>query len=212
MSKPKQESPKKIWMLTYCPAGTYITSEMLKEHGLVADECHSTADQVVNYTFIHLTRKVRQTGIRAFLKKVHSSHGIVPNEIFGFESISCESQGGDKIQDHVVFRMLLSHCKKQLPSFKPCTDGEPLLKRGLLFAALDANSARVSDPKLMSKQQLIEYTTSLEMRLREAQHQAAEAELLQARHRLISEECAVLRVENFELKCRHAQLGGTNAV
>jgi len=57
----KQESKnqKRIWLLTYCPAGTYITPEILKESNIIADECHSTCDRVMNYTYVHLQKKCR---------------------------------------------------------------------------------------------------------------------------------------------------------
>jgi BMFP domain-containing protein YqiC len=215
MSKRKRESPKRVWMLTYCPAGTYITFEMLKQHGLVADECHSTADQVMNYTFIHLTRRVRQTGIQAFLETVNQSHGIVLNEIFGYDPISSGSRAedGPKIQDHVVFRMLLSHCKAQHQSFRPCTDGKPELTRGHLFNALDVVSTGTGCLELMTKKQLVAYATSLENDLKKARQQEVEASLREAEaNSLISSldvmtrESSTLRLENGTLKQRLAEL------
>ena len=165
-------SQKKNWLLTYCPAGTYITPEMLKADGIDADECHSTSDRVMNYTYIHLTLKVRQTRIENFMTKIQASHGITQNEIFGYDSV----KGGsltDKlaIEGHIAFQMLLKHYKNNEPSFKPCTDGEPVLKRGILFHALDIVKERTVKLWNQNKRQLVLYAQTLEEKLEKSQNQ-----------------------------------------
>ena len=52
--KTKKNIQKKIWMLTYCPTGTYITPEMLHAQDMPAEECHTTCDRLMNYTYIVL--------------------------------------------------------------------------------------------------------------------------------------------------------------
>ena len=206
--KPAQ-SQKKNWLLTYCPAGTYITTELLKEDGLTADECHSTSDRVMNYTYIHLSNKVRQTRIEKFMKKVKESHGITQNEIFGYDSIASDSstnQTKEPFQQHIVFKMLLKHCKENSPNFKPNTDGEPVLKRGCLFHALDITADRTTDLHFHNKNQLVAYAKSLEKKLEESKTQEAEMQGLVTTFINACAERSALSVENRDLKRKIAQL------
>ena len=173
--KAKTRVQKVVWTLTYCPAGTYITPDMLKdEGGILADECHSTSDNAMSFTYIHLTKRCRQSSIERFMSKIHKTHGIVSNEIFGYESIGSKSYGGGtaSLQEHVVIQMLLKHCKENNPAFSPSTDGEPILKRGLLF--------EMKDPANRSKHQLVQYVTVLEERLVEAKKKEDERRVMLA--------------------------------
>ena len=53
-------STKAIWILTYGASGPYITAQMLLELGNIhADECHTTMDRVMKYTYIHLCHWVQ---------------------------------------------------------------------------------------------------------------------------------------------------------
>ena len=132
----KQDSQKRVWMMTYCPPGTYITAEMLAKHELDADEVHSTSDRVMNYTYVHLRRKVRKATVAAFLNAVRQTHGIIQSEVFGYDALASDVRSGDerhRLQDHIVFSMLVKHCTEQKPTFKPWTAGEHELLRGPLF-------------------------------------------------------------------------------
>ena len=211
-SKKPTASQKKVWLLTYCPAGTYITPAILKDHGLIADECHSTADRVMNYTYIHLTQKVRQTRIEKFMKSIQTSHGMIQNEIFGYDSIASTSLGFKKdaappIQQHIVFQMLLKHCKENAPSFLPNTDGEPVLKRGYLFNEVDIGAQLTrGGPEHQSKKQLIKHIKSLENKLEEYKNQESEMQSLVSTYLEVSEERSSLRIENTALKRKISQL------
>ena len=198
----KRQSLKTVWMLTYCPPGKYITVDMLQTHGIMADECHSTADRVMNYTYIHLIKKVRQTGIEAFLKKIKDLHGIIQSEIFGYDSVSSDSCDSDKItiHDHIVFKMLYNHCKERNPLFQACTDGEPVLKRGNLFAALDSVTGTTLSHHSMNRKQLLAHVASMEKMLQEAKAEAAENQTLVAVYLEVSQDRSRLRVENELLK------------
>ena len=206
--KPNQ-SQKKNWLLTYCPAGTYITPEMLKEDGIDADECHSTSDRVMNFTYIHLVLKVRQTRIEKFMRKIKDSHGITLNEIFGYESIASGSSTNKlapSIQQHIVFQMLIKHYKEKSPSFKPNTDGEEIIKRGHLFHALDIIIERTVDLQFQNKRQLIVYAKSLEQKLEESKKQEAEMQTLATTYVNCAQERNALRVENAAMKRKISEL------
>ena len=155
-------------MLTYCPAGTYITIEMLREHGIIADECHSTSDRVMNYTYIHLDKRCRITPIEKFFTNARDKYGIVKKEVFGYDSIGSKSAepGAAKMQDHIVFKMLLAHSKEKNPSFSPCTDGESILKRGHLFEAHELFGDSAVALESQTKTQVINYARLLEEKLK----------------------------------------------
>ena len=186
---------KKVWLLTYCPAETYISAEMLKESNIIVDECHSTCDRVINFTYIHVPKKCRIGQIEKFLEKVQMSHGIVKKEVFGYEPISSHSNEGgadSRIQEHVAFKMLLKHFQEGKTSFFPWTDGERILKRGYLFQAADLIRDTIS-LEYQTKSQIIKYTKTLEEKVRSTQGHLA----LYLR---VSEERSELRIENARLK------------
>ena len=162
---------KIIWLLTYAPAGTYITINMLKKHGISADECHSTTDGILNYTYLHLVKRCRITAIEKFLSAAREEYGFTKKEVLGYESICTRSNGSCsfKIQDHIAFKMLVSHSKENRPSFLPCTDGEPILKRGPLFLAHEAIEHMAISLESQSKVQVIAYARRLEKMLKQAE-------------------------------------------
>lgn len=207
--KPK-DWQKRIWLLTYCPAGKYLTPDMLKEHGLIADECHSTADRVMNFTYIHLTKKVTRSRLENFMKKVEISEKIVKNEIFGYDPIGSNSKDpqSSSIERHIVFQMLLKHCNENQPSFQPNTDGEPVLKRGHLFQALDIVKGRKMDLEYHTKKQLIAYAKLLEEQLEESKKKDIEIRDLTAVYVRVLGERSDLTVENSALKRKIHQLEG----
>jgi len=167
-------SPKATWILTYGASGPYIAPQMLLELGQIkADECHSTKDRVMNFTYIHLTQRVRQSSIEKFMKKAKESHGIVQKDIFGYDSVACISRQGNvtAIEEHVGFQMLLGHYIAKNPAFMPWTDGEPLLKRGRILKAAESDPGRTGSIENNPKARIIQYTKLLESRLREATKQ-----------------------------------------
>jgi len=176
--RPRQEAQRRTWMLTYCPPGTYITAEMLLEHRIQADEVHSTADRVMNYTYVHLTKKVRRTAMEAFLRAVRVSHGVIQSEVFGYDSLVSEARGGERLQDHVVFMMLAKHCMEKEASFRPWTDGQPVLVRGPLFQAVSGPPpVSVARMELWTRRQLLEHVTELQRRLGDLEARRAEQSL-----------------------------------
>jgi len=167
--KAKEHTQKRVWILTYCPATRYITMEMLKTQGIIADECHSTNDGVVNYTYLHLEKRCRIPAMQKFFTAVRIQHGIMQKEIFGYESIGVNSKDGGsvKIQNHIAFEMLLAHARESNPSFSPCTDGEPVLKRGQLFLALQNTGNKDVKLEYKTKNQVIQYAKMLEEKVKE---------------------------------------------
>ena len=199
-------SPKATWILTYGASGPYITPQMLLELGQIkADECHSTKDRVMNFTYIHLTQRVRQSSIERFMARANEAHGIVKNEIFGYDSIASNSRQRNDIpiEEHAGFQMLVRHFNAKNPAFQPWTDGEPILKRGRILKAAEVDHSRPSTLGGKTKTQLIAYAESLEKKLKEADEQGHE---ILAQYNALSNERSSLRVENALLKRKIQEL------
>jgi hypothetical protein len=209
-------------MLTYCipSSGAVITAELLKAHGIVADECHSTHCRVMGYTYLHLTKKTRQTRIEAFFRGARETHGFVSSDVVGYDAIASDSRAGEKedgdavgkrfrgdsvlsssLQKHVVFQMLVRDGKDGRSCFQPWTDGKPVLSRGPLFDAIQshmvaqaAEARRAEDALLLRVVHLgqrLEETEQAERFLRETL--ASSARLSAHRIRLLEDENAELR-------------------
>lgn len=204
--KPKEprKSQKTMFIITYGASGPYISPTMLLELSKIeADECHSTKDRALTYTYIHLTRKVRDSAIEKFLVKAKEMHNIVKNEIFGYESIagSAREKDGDKIQLHPAFKMIVSHYVTKNAAFKPCTDGEPIIKRGLILKATEMDPDRPpSTLEGHTKARIVEYAKVMEKKLKEAKKLESELFSVRAAYIAVSDERSSLRVENAILK------------
>jgi hypothetical protein len=209
-TKKVRQSPKSTWILTYGASGPYITPQMLTDLGKIqADECHSTKDRVMNFTYIHLTKRVRQTSIEKFMAKANEVHGIVKNEIFGYDAIASDARQGNvtPIEEHAGFQMLVRHFNSKNPAFIPWTDGEPILKRGRILKAADVDTSRPNTLASKTRAQLIAYAERLEQRLKEADTQGHE---ILARYNAVSSERASLRTENVGLRSENVGLRSEN--
>jgi len=203
-SKLGSKNQKRIWLLTYCPAGTYITAEMLKDSNIIADECHSTCDRVMNYTYIHLLKKCRASQIEKMFEKVKISHTIVKNEVYGYESISYREIRGTAFQDHVAFKMLLKHFNEGNKAFLAWTEGENVLKRGHLFQATEMTGETTMALANKTKSQVVAYARELEEKVRQGQG-------FFTQYMKTSEERSHLFVENASLKHKLQKLEDENA-
>jgi hypothetical protein len=196
-------SMKTSWILTYGSSGPCITPQMLYELGNIeADECHSTKDRAMSYTYIHLTKRVRQTSIDKFMAKANEQHGLVLNSIYGYDPIAsnAKKKNDSPIEKHAAFQMLVRHCDSKNPAFQPFTDGEPVLTRGLLFKALETNAEGHVALESRTKVQIIKYARELESKVDEAIKQQHEMRALFTVYNTVSEERSTLRVENALLK------------
>jgi hypothetical protein len=201
--KATRESQKFVWIITYGASGPYITIEMLHSLGQIeADECHSTKDRCMNYTYIHLIKRVRLTSIDKFMEKARERHGIIKNEIFGYEAITgnTRKEHSVPIEEHIGFQMLVRHYAEHNASFIPCTDGEPILKRGLIFQAAEIDPDKPPVLESQSKARIIAYTRKLEVKVEASKKQEREMQALFATYTTVSEERSSLRVENAILK------------
>ena len=202
---------KSMWIITYGASGPYINPSMLRDLGkLEADECHSTKDRAMTFTYLHLTKRVRQSTIENFMKKAHAEHGIVKNEIYGYDSIAGTTKqgGGSRIEEHIGFRMLVRHYLSNDTAFQPCTDGEPVLTRGHILKAAEIDPSKPAALERQSKAHVLEYVKHLESRLRDTDKKARE---YRSRYDVSSIEDARIRDENIVLKRKVQEVENTNS-
>jgi hypothetical protein len=208
--KKKRTTMKAVWIITYGASGPYITPHMLRDLGkMEADECHSTKDRAMAFTYLHLTKRVRQSTIENFMKKAHDEHGIVKNEIYGYDSIAgtTKQEGGSRIEEHIGFRMLVRHYLSNDTSFQPCTDGEPVLTRGHILKAAEIDAGKPAALERQSKAQVLKYVKHLESRLKDADKKVRE---YSSRYDVSSIEESRVRDENTALKRKVHEVGTTN--
>jgi hypothetical protein len=201
-SRTKPHAQRKIWLMTYSPPEQYVTAEMLKDLGSIdADECHSTSDRVMVYTYIHTMKRLRQSSFERFMEKAKSKYGITKNEIFGYEAIAYNIGRGEtpEIENHVAFKMLVNHVTEGNTAFKPYTDGENILKRGMLMKAIGMEHSKVA-LEYQTKEQLIKYIKKLEKSSEEAEEMKMEFEALKQFHVSVVEERSRIRLESAEQK------------
>jgi hypothetical protein len=208
--KKQRATMKSMWIITYGASSPYINPSMLRDLGkLEADECHSTKERVMAFTYLHLTKRVRQSTIENFMKRAHDEHGIVQNEIFGYDSIAGNTKqgSGSRIEEHIGFKMLVRHYLSNNAAFQPCTDGEPVLKRGNILKAAEIDPSKPAVLERKSKAQVLEYAKQLESRLKDADKKARE---YSTRYDNLSSEHARIRVDNAMLRSKVTEVQSTN--
>lgn len=204
--KEKRRPQKVIWLLTYGPSGTYITGDMLNALGLKIAECHSTADDTLNYTYIHLEKRIRETGLNKVLKKLRAEHQITTTQVLGFTALADEDRAG--IDGHAVVRMLKHHYTSANPAFKAWTKGEPILKKGPLLKAFGLQSDRSIPSDTSSKASILRAVKDMHAQLQAAD--AKHTELLEV-HKQVLDERTALIMETGQLKRKVAGLEVENA-
>lgn len=116
----KKPNAKFTWLLTYGAGGPSITEQLLKEcTQLDIDECYTASDHANKHTLIHLTKKVRQTGIQKAMNALSSKTGIVLSNVFGYENINSNSTEDPKaIKAHVLYRWIVREFEARSPTFE----------------------------------------------------------------------------------------------
>ena len=135
----KRPAAKYVWLITHEATGPRITPQMLKDKGnLDADECHSTVEADMYYTYVHLKKKARYTAFDKFMANARAE-GIVPAEIQGYDAIASAStvqrcMSSFQIENHKGFKILARHIREGNEAFVACTDGViNVLTRGCLY-------------------------------------------------------------------------------
>ena len=125
-------SPEKNFVLTYGKGHGYITYQTFRDVCyLNIDECHTTSDNVMIYSYLHFKDRVHISVIEKAMQRLNSTHGVVHCTVFGYESVGSSSKNND-IENHIAFKMLVDHMNTNNPSFVHCTDGISIVSKGIL--------------------------------------------------------------------------------
>jgi len=145
---------KQIWLLTYGSSCPSITHEMLLTCGLEVDQCYTATWRESKYTLLHTERRhrLRKTGMEKVMQRLLEEFKIVGTELFGFDSLSCNSRADGGLEDHPGFRILVEQVNQDPVEIEWwLRDGALHTNRkGLLWKHLE-----VTDPSLMTRAQLV---------------------------------------------------------
>lgn len=129
---------------------------MLAQFGLVVDECYSILWRESKYTLIHLSKenRVRRTSIIKVMQRMKDAHGIVRTEIFGFDSVSCNSvQKDESLESHPGFMQMVEKLNSQPEHLKWWMSEGTIEsnRKGLLWKFIEC-----TNPNEMTRAQLIQ--------------------------------------------------------
>ena len=182
--KNKQENCKVTWLLTYSSDGQSITPKLLKEHTpLMVDECYTATDRVNKYTLIHLSRKVRRTGIEKAMLALASESDIKLSEVYGYDHIISDSATEpNAVRANALYRWLVDTLKKRNPSFEYWVSPQKQTK-GLLSDYMESPADAI-DYMTWSKRKLARsmFAANNLQKKHEQQLTALNEEVFQLRH------------------------------
>jgi hypothetical protein len=153
----KRENPKQIWLLTYGAGCCSVTHTILSACGLVVDECHTVTWRESKYTLIHLNKdnRIRRNPLLQIMEELNTTHGIKGTEIFGFDTMSCNSQVQEEsILDHPGFKYMIQSMNTNISRLDSWTrDGDIVSNRkGVLWKYLeDTNPERMTRAQLITR-------------------------------------------------------------
>jgi hypothetical protein len=133
---------------------------MLLTCGLRVDECYTAIWRESKYTLVHIEKggRLRQTAMDKIMLQIQEEFQIVRTEIFGFDSVSCNSKLGETafaLEDHPGFRIMVEKVNKDPVDLEwwMCCEGEDLFsnRKGLLWKHIER-----TDAGNMTRAQLVE--------------------------------------------------------
>ena len=178
--------------------------QMFKDEGsLDLDECHSTSDGPIMYTYIHLQSRCSRFKVMKCMARMKELHGIILSEIFGYDSVGCNSQTGEvPVTEHIAFRMIYEHMKANNAAFISCTNGTPGVSKGLLMQY--DGFARIKDVVTLRSKRLLPFLENIEDELnrtkKKLDDETTRADVLSAERDSLQKENAELRRRNVYLE------------
>ena len=129
---------------------------MLGHCGLTIDECYTAKWRESKYTLIRLRKehRIRQTGVVKIMKQLQIEFGIVGAGIFGFDTVSCNSEERDEsLESHPGFKLIVDTLNREpehLEWWLPTGDIQSY-RKGLLWKHIKS-----TEPSKMTRTQLIQ--------------------------------------------------------
>ena len=106
----KQDSKRRIWLLTYAAGCPDITAELLHGYGIMCDETYSATWRESKYILFHLDsdHRIRISALNKVIKKMETRDGIKCSSITGYETVTCNTRAeAASIRMHPGFRRMV---------------------------------------------------------------------------------------------------------
>jgi len=154
--KPKVDTRKRLWLLTYGSASKDITHEMLEAQGINVDECYTAIWRESKFTLIRCLRdnRIRPETLEIAMAALEKSDGIALRAtIIGYDSLSSmNKQKVDSLEDHPGFKKIIELLNMHSDDVKCWINGDKDVydhRSGALWRYIET-----TDPKKMTQRQL----------------------------------------------------------
>ena len=123
---------------------------MLHEANMEVDECYTVTWRESKYTLLHVPRdhRLRRRTMKKVMRKLLEKYQILETEIFGFDSVSCNSRVKEAIsslEDHPGFQLMVEKVNKDpenLEWWMRCeTENLNTNRKGLLWKHIESTDA-----------------------------------------------------------------------
>ena len=163
----KREPTKQIWLLTYGSACKSVDNAMLAHCGLTIDECYTATWRESKYTLIRLRKehRIRQSGFAKIMKQLQIEFEILGTGIFGFDTISYNSEARDEsLRFHPGFKLIVDTLNRDPDNLEWwMLNGDIQSNRkGLLWKHIER-----TEPSEMTRTQLIQLVRRLSPSVKE---------------------------------------------
>ena len=183
----------RVWLITYGASGGKITHEICGE--LEIDQCYTVTGRDVKYTLLHTAQRHRLSAVTDFLVKLKEPYGIIPTNIFGYESVQSNTSQS-KMIDHPGLKLIIEKMNADDPSFEYWMASGDLrtYKRGVLHTFITC-----IDTALMTRAQLVNKISNYEQQLRQLKSDFDE---LQCKNMALDSAVTDLGITNEQQKLR----------
>jgi hypothetical protein len=128
---------------------------MLATCGIIVEECYTAEWRESKYTLIRLNRehRIRRNAFMNKMLELKDVHGIIGTEIFGFESVACNSVSqNESLFAHPGFKTIVDTVNKDISKLESWLKEGTITdnRKGLLWKFINDN------PMLMTRAQLIQ--------------------------------------------------------
>jgi hypothetical protein len=135
---------------------------MLLQYNIQCNECYTTTWRESKYTLLHFDQRHRKRGsaLKAAMDKMDEEHGIKGSIIHGYETLSSNTKDEQVISDHPGFKRIVQQLNSNKDELRIwLQEGDVMTnKKGVLW-----NHLEIRDPALMTRGQLMEKATQLQI-------------------------------------------------
>ena len=150
------ETRKQIWLITYGAACDSINHQMLKEFGVISDECYTAVWRESKYTLFHCAKAERISieALQQSTKAMEERYRIVFNAaVLGYDALSSNNTSNrESLENHPGFKKMVELLNSGSEDLKWWIHGDKNIhdfRKGLLWKFIDS-----TDPEKMTHKQL----------------------------------------------------------